>query len=134
MRPTSCSKRHCLLILVLFETVALTATAMAEPMAPSKVRTITVHPQSAEDHGEPSALPANSFRIPTVNARPRVSGESRDGSGHLFAGEQNPGNAVPGVDLHKIRTFSVGPGPDATRDSYRHLVPAAPLPAQSVFE
>jgi hypothetical protein len=134
MRPTSCSKRHCLLILVLFETVALTAIAMAEPMAPSRVRTITVHPQSAEDHGEPAASPANSFKIPSVNVRPRLSGESRDGSGHQFAGEQNPGNAVPGVDPHKVPTFSVGPDPDATSDSYRHLVPTTPVPAQSTSE
>jgi hypothetical protein len=132
MRPTSHSKRHCLLVLVLLETVALTATAMAEPMAPSRVRTITVHPQSAEDHGEPSASPANSFKIPTTKVRPQLSGESRDGSGRQLAGEQTIGNAVPSVDPHKVRTFSVRPDPSATSDSYRHLVPTTPVPAQSI--
>jgi hypothetical protein len=134
MWPTSWSRRHSLLILVMFEMIGLTATAMAEPMTPSKVRTITIRPQSPEDHGEPPASPASSSEVHTLKVRPQLSGEGRDGSGRQLTGEPNPGNAVPGVDHHKIRTFSVGPGPDATSDSYRHLVPATPVPAQSVFE
>jgi hypothetical protein len=134
MWPTSWSTKRGLLILVMFETVALATTGMAEPMAPSKVRTMTVHPQPAEDHGEPPASPTISSEVHTLKVRPQLSGEVRDGSGRQLTSEQNPGNAVPGVDLHKIRTFSVGPGPDATGDSYRHLVPTTPVPAQSVFE
>jgi hypothetical protein len=134
MWPTSWSTKHCLLILVMFETLGLTATAMAEPMAPSKVRTITIRPQSAEEDGKPPASPTSSSEVRTMIVRPRLSEESRDGSSPQLTGEQNPGNAVPGVDHHKIRTFQVRPGPDATSDSYRHLVPATPVPVQSVFE
>jgi hypothetical protein len=134
MWPTSCSTKNCLLVLVMFETVALTALAMAEPMPPSKVRTITIRPQSAEDHGEPSTSPTSSSEVHTVKVRPRIPGEGRDASARQFTGEQNPGNAVPDADLHRIRTFSIRPGPDATSDPYRHLVPTIPVPAQSVFE
>jgi hypothetical protein len=118
----------------MIEPVALNATAMAEPMAPSKVRTTTIRPQSAEDHGEPPASPASSSKTHIVTVRPRLPGEKRDGSGRQLTGEQNPGNVVPDADLHKIRTFSVRPSPDAMSDSYRHLVPATPVPAPSVFE
>jgi hypothetical protein len=134
MRPTSRSTRNCLLSLVMLETVGLTAPAMAEPMAPSRIRTITIRPQSAEDHGEPSASPAGSSQVHIVKARPQLPGENRDTPGRQFTGEQNPGNAVPGADLHKVRTFQVGPGPNAMSDTYRHLVPTTPAPAQSIAE
>jgi hypothetical protein len=129
MWPISCSTVHCLLILVIFETVGLTATAMAEPIAPSKIRTITIRPQSTEDHGEPPASPASSSKVHTLKVRPRLSGESSDASGRQLTGEQNPGNAASDADNHKVRTFSVRPSPDATSDTYRHLVPATRVPA-----
>ena len=44
--------RRSFLALILFGAVVLTAVAMADPMTPSKVKTIRILSQPAEDHSD----------------------------------------------------------------------------------
>jgi hypothetical protein len=133
MQPTYWSTKLAFLVLGIFLAVELTATTMAEPLAPFKVRTITIRPQSDDDNGEQSASPVSSFKVSTVRVQPLLSGERRDGSGGKLHDEKNFSDAS-NVDVHKIRTFQVSPGPDAMSDAYRYLIPTTAAPAQSLSE
>jgi hypothetical protein len=63
MRLRSHPNRHCLLVLVIFVAFGLNAVATADPMAASKVRTITIRPPSS---GE-------SVHTITINPDPNAS-------------------------------------------------------------
>jgi hypothetical protein len=131
MRPMSRPNRQCLLALFIFEMVGLTAVAMADPVVPSKIRTIRVGPGSAEDHGHPSALSTKGLKFHTLTVRPRFPGENRDPSGRELSAAPPPGNAASDADFHAVPTMPIRPNPAPTGDPDRHRVHTIRVPAQS---
>jgi hypothetical protein len=106
--------QHGLLVLVMFEAFGLNSVANADPMATTKIRTITIRPQSAEDHGDPLASPTNAPNVRSstiLNDRPRSPGENRDASGRLLSAPQD--QAAPGADPHAVRSITIRPDHDA---------------------
>jgi hypothetical protein len=118
--------RHWLLVLVLFEAFGLRSIATAEPVAPAKVRTITIRPPSADDHSEPLASPDDASKVhsPAIRTvRPRSAEDNGDASGQLPAAA-DPGHAASAADLHAVRTITIKPD----RDAYPAYAPGT-LPA-----
>ena len=115
MRLSSHPNQHGLLFLVMFEVFGLNSVANADPIAATKIRTITIRPQSAEDHGDPLASPTNApnVRSSTLNVRPRSPEENRDASGRLPSTTQDLGQATPGADAHAVRSITIRPDHDA---------------------
>jgi hypothetical protein len=108
--------QHGLLVLVMFEAFGLNSVANADPMATTKIRTITIRPQSAEDHGDPLASPTNAPNVRSsiiLNVRPRSPEENRDASGRLLSTTQDLGQATPGADPHAVRSITIRPDHDA---------------------
>jgi hypothetical protein len=134
MWRTSRANRHGVLILTLFEIIGLTAVAMAEPIAPAKVRTLTIHPPSAEDDGGQLASPENSLKFHTSKVRPQLPEASRDGSGRRLTGEQHPANAASDAVPRRVPTITVRPEPGAASDAEQHFVPSIRGPSQSPAE
>ena len=116
MRLRSHPNQHCVLVLVMFEALGLISVAKADPMAATKIRTIAIRPQSAEDHGDPSASPTNSPKVHSstiLNVRPRSAEENRDASGRPLSFAQDPGHATPGADPHAVHSITIRPDHDA---------------------
>jgi hypothetical protein len=126
----------------MFEAFGLNSVAIADPMAATKIRTIAIQPQSAEDHGDPLASPTNApnVRSSTIsNVRPRSPEENRDASGRLLSGTQD-------ADPHAVRSITIRPEQDAyptyaplalpspNRDLDRHFNQTIRNPSQFVPE
>ena len=108
MRLRFYPSQHCVLVLVMFEALGLISVAKADPMAATKIRTIAIRPQSAEDHGDPLASPT---RIPKVHSSTILN--DRDASGRQLSATQDLGYATPGADPHAVRSITIRPDHDA---------------------
>lgn len=141
--------RHCFLALIMLGTVASTTVAMADPVVSTKVRTITIRPQSAEDHRDPLVSTTHGPKVHSLTilpVRPRSPGENRDASGRQLTAQQALGHAASGADFHAVHTIKIRQDPDPhpasapgpvtvpTRDADRRVIrtitvrpdPAAP--------
>jgi hypothetical protein len=105
--------RRSFLALILFGAVVLTAVAMADPMTPSKVKTIRILSQPAEDHSDQPPSPAKSTGVHLLTVRPKLPDEHRDASGRELSTTQGRGNASGNADVHAVPTIAVRPAPDA---------------------
>jgi hypothetical protein len=101
----------------MLEAFGLAAAAMADPMAPSKVKTIRIPSQPAEDHGDQPPSPAKSTGVERFIVRPNLPDEHRDASGRELSTTQGHGNASPNADTHVVRTMPVRPAPDEHHDA-----------------
>lgn len=61
----------------------LAAVAAADPIEPSKIRTIRVAPQPANDFGDPSMAPPKYNSLHVLKVRPRLPDEHRDAAGRM---------------------------------------------------
>jgi hypothetical protein len=94
----------------MFEALGLISVAKADPMAATKIRTIAIRPQSAEDHGDPLASPT---RTPTPKVHSSTILNDRDASGRQLSATQDLGYATPGADPHAVRSITIRPDHDA---------------------
>ena len=108
MRLRSHPNQLGLLVLVMFEAFGLTSAAKADPMAATKIRTIAIRPQSAEDHGDPLASPTGT---PKVHSSTILN--DRDASGRQLSDTQDLGYATPGADPHAVHSITIRPDHDA---------------------
>jgi hypothetical protein len=108
MRLRSHPNRHGLLVLVMFEAFGLTSVAKADPTAATKIRTIAIRPQSAEDHGDPLASPTNAPKV-----RPSTTLNDRDASGRPLSATQDLGHVPSGADFHAVHSITIRPDHDA---------------------
>jgi hypothetical protein len=116
MRLRSHPNQHCVLVLVMFEALGLISVAKADPLAATKIRTIAIRPQSAEDHGDPLASATNAPTVhssTTLNVRPRSAEENRDASGRPLSVTQDLGHAMSGADPHAVHSITIRPDHDA---------------------
>ena len=108
MRLRSYPSQHCVLVLVMFEALGLISVAKADPIAATKIRTIAIRPQSAEDHGDPLASPTGT---PKVHSSTILN--DRDASGRQLSDTQDLGYATPGADPHAVHSITIRPDHDA---------------------
>jgi hypothetical protein len=116
MRLRSHPNQLGLLVLVMFEAFGLTSAAKADPMAATKIRTIAIRPQSAEDHGDPLASPSNAPNLHSstiLNVRPRSPEDAHDASGRPLSDTQDLGDAASGADSHAVHSITIRPDHDA---------------------
>lgn len=116
MLPSHRAHRHSIVALTVLGTIGLAAVAMADPMEPSKIRTIRVTPQSADDLGDPSKAPAKSNRLHVLTVRPRLPDEQRDAAGHELSTIQQ--TSKPAADAHVVRTMPVRLEPQQPRNTF----------------
>src|ERR1700732_5424520 len=131
MRPEFPPIQHRFLVVIIFATAGFTAVAKTEPMTPSKVRTITVGPQSAEDHQDTLPSPVKSPKFHIITVRPRLPEEQRDASDHPPPTTQEHGSATSDADRHVVRSTPIKPNPDATNTPDHHAVRTIRVPSQS---
>ena len=117
MWATSRVNPHSLYAIVLFGTVGLTAGAIADPVTPSKVQTLRISPQRADDHNGQPTPPAKSNGLHVLTVRPRLPDEHRDASGRELSATQGHGNVSPDADTHAVRTMSVRSEPGEHHDT-----------------
>ena len=117
MWTTSHPNPRLLCAIIMFGTVGLTAGAIADPVTPSKVQTLRIAPQRADDHSGQPASPAKSNGLHVLTVRPRIPDEHRDASGRELSTTQGHGNASPDADTHVVRTMSVRSEPGEYRDT-----------------
>jgi hypothetical protein len=103
--------------MILSGTVGLAAGAMADPVTPTKVQTLRILPQPADDHDAQPAWSAKSNGLHVLTVRPRLPGEQRDASGRELSATQGQGNPSPDADTHVIRTMPVRPEPGGHHDA-----------------
>ena len=113
MRLRSHPNQHCVLVLVMFEALGLISVAKADPMAATKIRTIAIRPQSAEDRGDALASATNAkVHSPTIlNVRPQSAEENSGARALSFT--QDPGHAASGADPHAVHSITIRPDHDA---------------------
>jgi hypothetical protein len=104
---------------------------MADPMTPSKVKTIRILSQPAEDHSDQPPSPAKSTGVHLLTVRPKLPDEHRDASGRELSTTQGRGNASGNADVHAVPTIAVRPEPGVTSESNYNFVPATPVPSQA---
>ena len=131
-----------LLAVVIFAAAGCSAIATAEPVAPAKIRTITVGPPSAVDNQGmlPSPVKSQENMLPSpgkspkyhvIKVRPRSPEEQRDASGRVLLATQGHSTAMPDADRHVVRTIPIKPNPEIPGDPDHHAVRTIRVPSQS---
>ncbi|NEU97689.1 hypothetical protein [Bradyrhizobium uaiense] len=110
--------------LTVLGTIGLAAVATADPIEPSKIRTIRIAPQSADDRGDPSTTPPKYNRLHVLTVRPRLPDEHRDAAGREWPTTTTA--SEPAADAHAVRTTPVRPEHDATHDATGRAWSATP--------
>jgi hypothetical protein len=134
MWPASRPSWYGFLAVIVLGVLAETATAerLTPPADSTKVRTLSIRPQWAEDHGDLVTSPATSLKFHTLKVRPRLPGEQRDASGREYSATPIPDDAEPIADPHTVRTIPVRPEPNPAGDPDHHTVRTIPVPSQPV--
>jgi hypothetical protein len=132
MWPMSSQRPHHLFACLILKTVGLTTVAMADPIEPSKIHTIPVRPEAAEDNRPSTPPPPNSSpKVRILTVRPHLPGEPRDPANQPASPAQNPGDPASTADPHVVRTIPVKPDSHAEPDAGRRMIRTFPVPAQS---
>lgn len=124
-----CSMMRRLTILVVFETVGLPATTMAEPIEPHKVPTLTIRAQPAEQPGGAFAPHADDPAVQPLKVRPLPEGR-RGASARRFVDDGGSVRDGSKADAHAIRTIPIGPDTDTRLDLDRHFAPRTSAPSR----
>jgi hypothetical protein len=110
--------------------------AVADPWTPSKVRTIPIQSEPA-DQGTRSTPHTEFSKVHNLTVRARLPDEDRDASGRELsaapiAGDVASGIDVSGADVKAVRTVPVKPeSPIGATDPDHHHVQTMRIPAQS---
>jgi hypothetical protein len=106
--------------------------AIADPLAPSKVRTIPIRSESA-DQGAGSAPRTELSKVHNLTVHPRFPGENRDASGRELSAAPAAGDGTLGHDVKAVHTVPVKSDfPLGGADPDHHFVQTTRIPAQSM--
>ena len=123
MWPGSSPNRHRFHALVLFGMAILTVAAVAEPLVPAKVRTLTIRSPSAEDPADAPATFEKPQTLQILPVRPNSPDENLDPSRRQTKPLRDSGNA----DVHIVRTTRIRLEPDATGATGQHFIRSIPV-------
>lgn len=101
--------------LTVLGTVGFAAVATADPIEPSKIRTIRIAPPSADDRGDPLTAPPKYNRLHVLTVRPRLPDEQRDAADREWS--TTTVVSKPAADAHVVQTTPVRPASDELRNT-----------------
>jgi hypothetical protein len=131
MEPEFRANPQRLLAVVIFAAAGCSAIATAEPVAPAKIRTITVGPPATVDNQDMLPSPGKPPKYHVLKVRTRSSEEQRDAPGRALSATQDHSTAMSDADRHVVHTVPIKPNSDVTDDPDRHAVRTIRVPSQS---